>query len=476
MREKGRVILTGAGCSADHITLAALKWIRLADVIIYDALLDETILGYSGKNCEKIYAGKRSGKHGMKQEDINALIYEKAVNGSLVVRLKGGDGFVFGRGGEELEYLRDKGIECAIIPGISSAIAVPEYFGIPVSHRGMASSFCVVTAHEASGDRNDYAYLASFKGTLIFLMGGTRIKEVAGKLLENGMPKDTPAAVLSKGFRAGAKRVNARLKDLPDITEEIETPAILVVGKTAALDLLNNAIHSPGVHVTGTKSFTDKVAGAFEQRGIPAEALVSLNVVTLPGSIPDSFREYDWLVFTSANGVDVFFKGFSEMGLDLRMLGHVRFACVGSGTAGRLLHYGFRADLVPEDQCVRALGRVLSEKVSKGARILILRSRKAGDGICEELEQAGVKYDDIRIYDTEHMRISAPEEGYVVFGSADGVRAFFENPADETGLKYVCIGKETAEELEKHTAKSCIIPEHQSAECIVRAVMEDISG
>lgn len=239
--EKGKVILAGAGCGAyDLITVRGLNAVRNAQVLVYDDLIDERLLSHAGEGCEKIYVGKRSGKHSMPQEEINALLIAKAKEGKRVVRLKGGDPFVFGRGGEEILALKQAGIETEEIPGISSAVAVPAAAGIPVTHRGISQSFHVITGHGAEGGPTEKPEtLAALKGTLIFLMGLGNIEKLTKDLIACGKPENTPAAVIRGGFDDTAQTIRGCLGDIAAKTKQsgLASPAVIVIGESAGMDL-----------------------------------------------------------------------------------------------------------------------------------------------------------------------------------------------------------------------------------------------
>lgn len=243
-QEKGKVILAGAGCGAyDLITVRGMNAVRDAQVLVFDDLIDERLISHTGESCEKIYVGKRSGKHSMPQKEINDLLIAKAREGKLVVRLKGGDPFVFGRGGEEILALRQAGIEVEEIPGISSAVAVPAASGIPVTHRGISQSFHVITGHGAEGSLTEkMETLAALEGTLIFLMGLGNIEEITEGLLACGKPKSTPSAVIRGGFSDTAQTIRGCLGDIATKTKQsgLMSPAVIVIGECAGMDLFGN--------------------------------------------------------------------------------------------------------------------------------------------------------------------------------------------------------------------------------------------
>ena len=406
---KGSVTLVGAGCGPGLITAAGLEAVRRAEVLIYDALLDSAILKEAAAGCEMIPAGKRSGAHSMKQDEISRILCEKAAEGKRVVRLKGGDSFVFGRGGEECLCLEAAGIQFSVIPGVTSAVAVPEHFGIPVTHRGRAQSFTVVTGRSGTGEAEDYGALAALKGTLVFLMGIRSLREITQRLMENGKDPETPAAVLIKGFSPEEERIDGTLGTIASLAENAPTPGILVVGETAAMHLGERPESSGSgplsgcrAAVAGTRHFAEKTARRLRELGAEASPAVCMEIVPVKENIPETFGGYDWLVFTSANGVGLFFETLRERGTDLRQLGNVRFACIGPGTAEQLLCRGFRADLVPERYTARDLGEALAEACGGEAekerpgrsgtpdsRILILRAEQGSPELTEALQKAG---------------------------------------------------------------------------------------
>ena len=269
----GRVYLVGAGCGGPELlTLRAAELLRRCSCVVYDDLIDPAILDLAGAEAERIYMGKRSGRHSAAQAEISALLVEKAQEYSLVVRLKGGDPFVFGRGGEELLALRAAGVVCEVVPGISSAIAIPELAGIPVTHRGLSRSFHVVTAHSAAtGDTlpEHLDALARTGGTLVFLMGLSALGELSRRLIAAGMSPDTPAAVVSGGNSPHPADVRGTLADIAERAAEVEAPAVIVVGAVAELSLADTSLPLSGVRValTGTDAVQSKLRALFSAAG-----------------------------------------------------------------------------------------------------------------------------------------------------------------------------------------------------------------
>ncbi|MCM1544910.1 MAG: uroporphyrinogen-III C-methyltransferase, partial [Ruminococcus sp.] len=370
----GKVTLVGAGCGKGLITVKGIEKLKEADVIVYDDLIDQNLLSVAKDECELIYVGKRIGKHSENQQKINEILIEQAQKVNAVVRLKGGDSFVFGRGGEEIIAMKNAGVEFEVIPGVSSAIAVPEQFGIPVTHRGAAQSFTVVTGHTATQNEENYAALAKLKGTLVFLMGLHNASHISSELIANGKAESTPCAILSDGFGANSKRINCTLKTLPEAAKQAHTPAVIVVGETAMFDFsktLSSELSGVSVTVTGTKQFTKKLSKALENEGAYVTAYPYLEISPLKDVIPADLAVYDWLIFTSANGVDVFFDCMKKRNVDFRSFTHLKFACIGKGSAQKLREHGFNADFIPSTYTAKALGEQLAQHVKSNERLLI---------------------------------------------------------------------------------------------------------
>ncbi len=482
---KGKVWLAGAGPGdASLLTLKAARLIEKADVIVYDALISAETLSRIPEKKEVIYVGKHAGDHPVPQEEINRILVREAEKGKQVLRLKGGDPFVFGRGGEELELLIRAGIPFEIVPGVTSAAAVPAYAGIPVTHRDYASSFHVITGHARKGGRVDLDFpaLVRLKGTLVFLMGLSAMEFLLNGLTEAGMDPDTPAAVLENGTCAGQRRVTATVGTLKEASDRagIKTPAIIVVGKVCAL---SSQMHWAEDRVLGGRQFL--VTRPRQSSSSLAERLRDLGaqVIEMPAirtepicpnrrlrEVLETFgthADQEWMVFTSPAGADLFFDQLMELGMDLRSLlvrgAEVRIAAIGSGTAAALGKRGLIPDLVPRVYSAAALGEALAETAAEGSRITVARAEKGSEELLPPLLKAGLDVDDIPLYRTlyethpllkdrirellEQGRIDA-----VTFTSASTVRGFTGavECADYTGIRAVCIGEQTAAEAAKY--------------------------
>ncbi len=466
----GKVWLVGAGPGdVGLMTVKGRDVLAKADVVVYDALVGVGVLGLIPDSAELIFAGKRAGHHYLRQEDTNRVLLAEALKGKRVVRLKGGDPFLFGRGGEELELLTAYGIPYEVVPGITSAIAVPAYNGIPVTHRDYCSSVHIVTGHR----RADHTYDIDFDalrrtgGTLVFLMGIAALPDICGGLLEAGMDPQTPAAVLERGTTARQHRITATLGTLAETCArtQVQTPAIIVVGRVVGCaEAFAWAEQRPlaGVRVllTRPKESISSMAAMLRARGAevlenPAIGTVPLRSAQLDGAL-DALAEgkYKWLVFTSPAGVRVFFDALLERH-DVRALAGVSIAAIGQGTLKALRERGLRADFLPSVYDGGTLGRELAGQVRPGQRVLIPRAAIGNAELPEALAAAGAEVTDLPTYETVfpapgaadlQAELDAGEIDFAVFTSASTVRGLAKNcpGADLTKLRAVCIGKQTA--------------------------------
>lgn len=500
MRE-GKVYLAGGGCGdAGLLTLRAQEALRVCDAVVYDSLVSEKLLQWTTLRCEKIYVGKRYGSHAMKQSEINALLIEQARAGKTVVRLKGGDPYVFGRGGEEFLALQAAGIYCEEIPGITSAVAVPAAAGIPVTHRGLAAGVTVVTGSAAEDDgrvglRLDFQTLARLEGTLVILMGMHHLKEIGEGLLTAGKSPDTPCAVIMEGTTEGQRCLRTVLSQLYREASEqgFTSPAVIVIGAVAALELKSNA--PPGritVGVTGTPCFVTKLSAVLREKGADAWNMGFMEVRPNRSPLPE-LSGCGWLVFTSPNGVRVFMEKMRQERKDMRTLFGKRIAVIGAGTADALETAGMYADYMPEVYDAEHLAEGLAEKIQEEQRgscadkvpAVFLRARQGSEALSRIFTERELPFFEYPLYDLEiqeekRAAVIGKEPDYIVFGSAAGVRAYFEGmkraeTANEKS-RYVCIGKRCGEELKKHTGRSFITARESGAEAVAEAVFHDNVG
>lgn len=466
---QGKVWLVGAGPGDKNlVTQRCLSIIRNADVIIYDSLATDSLLNEAGKYAEIIYAGKRASHHHLKQEETNALLIRKAREGKNVVRLKGGDPFIFGRGGEEAQELVEAGIEFEIVPGVSSCYGAPAYAGIPVTHRDHASSFHVITGHEGSHKQSnvlDYATLAKEEGTLIFLMGLKNLPNIVKNLIENGKSPDTPAAVVQEGTTARQKVAVGTLATIVDEVRRtgIQTPAISIVGDVVSLReeiqwFGKKPLSGKRVLVTATEKMAEKLCETLEQEGAEAVSFSLIHTERLfhGNFVPalDRLDEYTWILFTSSNGVDIFWDLLKDSPKrDIRCLAKLKFAVIGKGTRDALEEHGIWADFVPGKYSSRQMAEEWVPTLKPEDKVLMLRAEEASKELNEALDKAGIPYTDAPIYHTavderkaEELNRILPQVDYVTFASASAVKAFASMLDEENkdfSAKVVCIGPVT---------------------------------
>ncbi|MCX7918559.1 MAG: uroporphyrinogen-III C-methyltransferase, partial [bacterium] len=363
MKNFGKVYLVGAGPGDPGlITVKGLECIKTADVIIYDYLANPKLLAYARPETELIYVGKKAGEHTLPQEEINALLIKKAHAGKTVCRLKGGDPTVFGRGGEEAEVLVQAGILFEFVPGVTSAIAVPAYAGIPVTHREYTSDFAVITGHEVptkGSSSINWAHLATSVGTLIFLMGVGNLPLIVTQLLKHGRPKRTPVAIIRHGTTPKQETIVGTLADIAEKAKQnqFKPPAVIIVGDVVKLrDKLNwfesNPLFGKRILVTRTRSQASEFVRVLESFG--AEVIEFPTIEIIPPSnwrpLDKAIRNlanYDWVIFTSVNGVTYFFQRLAEKNLDSRLFRTARIAAIGPATAEALKEKGLIPDIVP---------------------------------------------------------------------------------------------------------------------------------
>ncbi len=468
-----RVVLVGAGCGSGMLTLRGAALLQACDCVVYDSLLDESILGMVKPSCRKIFAGKRAGRHSLPQEEINALLLSCAGRYPLTVRLKGGDPCVFGRGGEEAAALAAAGVACEFVPGVTSAVAAAEFAGIPVTHRGVSRGLHVITAHTAEGTPA-FSQLAREQDTLVFLMAKAAAGEIAEGLMRGGMSGDMPAALISAAGMPAMQVRRCLLRALAQTAADMPAPLTAIVGMVCAPDLLSPPRSGVHIAVTGTPEHVRRVCAALRARGVSSVACAHLAIVPRPfDGVYGSLGRYRMLVFTSANGVQVFFERARELGVDWRVFGDKRFAVIGPQTAERLRQYGFYADVMPQEYTVAALTDVVVACGLPAERVALLRAAEGSD----ELLRAG---EQIALYETvaDGGRIAeaAAQIGranYVTFGSAGGARALLSVVRLPEGATPVCIGSETAKELRRQ-GYTPLVAANATAAALAAAIEEDI--
>lgn len=450
--KQGTVFLVGAG-PGDPLLLTerGKQCLQEADVVVYDALVSASVLNLTRQDCTLIFAGKTAGQHHKKQSETNLLLVQLAQQGKKVVRLKGGDPFVFGRGGEEAQVLQAHGIPFVIVPGVSSCYSVPAYAGIPITHRAYASSFHVITGHRKATQQEDLdgVALAHLEGTLVFLMSLGNLSQIVKSLIQAGKSPDTPTAVVEHGTTAQQRVVTAPLKNIVQAVQKagLQTPAMTVVGEVVSLrqelhwwEQLG-VLHGKKVLLTGTPDYTQKAAALLRSYGAEASE-VSLIYPQAPQKSMLSkiaWHTYTWVVLTSANGVAVFFDSLQQDGIDLRRLLHLRFAVIGSGTAQALAKHGIFADCIPPQFHSKSLAEALIPQLTEQDHVLLLRAENGSEVLAQLLKQAGVQFQTIPLYSVQsdvrkkHLLLTELKHAdYVFLASSSAARTFAAMTAGET--------------------------------------------
>lgn len=467
------VSLVGAGPgSMELVSMKAMDCVKHADVIVYDHLIPGSLLNYARLDAELIYAGKCASNHHMTQADITELLIKMAEDGKYVVRLKGGDPFVFGRGAEEAEGLRQRGIPFEIVPGISSCYSVPAYAGIPVTCRGISSSFHVITGHEGEGKQKqdvDYSVLASCSGTLVFLMGLGKLEEIANSLMKYGKSRDVPAAVVSCGTTSRQKQVVSTLGGIAEAVKEqnLAAPAVFVIGEAAGLsERLNWQRKGPlsgcKVMVTGTRSMAEQQRKVLESQGAECIAVSLIEARMLWTKDTEralkSVKDYQWLVFTSRNGVQMFFEGMKRLGQDLRNLTGVKIAAIGRETAQGLKERGMFYDFIPTAYSSEVLAREWIPTLHSNDRVLLLRAFEGSEVLTKELAKAKIDYWEAPLYENwtdlrrkEELNRLAGEVDYVTIASSSAARALMSmaEHVEDWPSRMISIGPVTTRASEK---------------------------
>jgi uroporphyrinogen III methyltransferase/synthase len=477
MNKKGKVYIIGAGPGDPGlITLKAVRCLEKSDVIVYDYLVSPDILSYARKDARLIYVGKKGGHHTVPQDELNRILVKEASEGNIVARLKGGDPFIFGRGGEEAEILFREGITFEIIPGITSAVAVPAYAGIPLTHREHTSTVAFVTGHEdptKDESRLDWGKLSGIE-TLVFLMGVKNLPQIVNSLLENGRSPDTPVAMIRWGTTADQFTLSGTLCDITGRAEErkVTPPAIFVVGEVAGLRKTLNwfetkPLFGRGIVITRPEEQSGELAALLREEGARIIQFPTIKIVP-PESFDDldraleNIETYDWIIFTSANGVRFFFNRLSEMGKDVRGLKGIKICTIGPATQSAIEKRGISVNIVPEEFISEGVVEAFKGQDMRNAKVLLPRAEVARDVIPEGLRELGATVDVAVTYRT----ISSGSDGkeletliqnekvdVITFTSPSTVNNFInimgENLKLPEMVKIACIGPVTEKAAQK---------------------------
>ena len=491
-KEVKKVSLVGVGPGDENLlTLKALECIQNADVLVYDNLINPTVLNKARLDTKLIYAGKISGNHYLTQDKINETIAKYAANGEYVVRLKGGDPYIFGRGGEEAEYLIERGIDFEIVHGVSSFYAGLGYAGIPITFRGEATSFHVFTGHRKKGEPFDLDFknIAKSDGSLVFLMGISNLPLIVNGLLSNGMDPHIGAAVVENGTRYNQRVFRGELCSIEEIAkkENIVSPALIVVGDVCKKDLsffnkYKLPLSGKNILLTATRSLAEKMAKRFKDTGanICEMSIIAIKEIEIEKErLLSEINDSTHILFTSSNGVDIFFEQIKRYGIDIRSLYNKKICVIGSGSGEALNKYGVNADFIPSKFDSKSFLDEILPKLDKDSKVLMLRAKIGSDVLPKGLKSAGIAFSDIPVYDTiiDHRKkfeLNKDIENfdYVVAASASGEKALVEMIEDKKMLsgKVVSIGPVTTKALLELGIENIITAKRYDVEGIIDAI------
>jgi uroporphyrinogen III methyltransferase/synthase len=507
-KQRGRVYLVGAGPGDPRLlTLRGKECLEQAEVVLYDYLANPALLAHVREQAERVYVGRRGKGKYPPQEEITRLLIDRARRGKVVVRLKGGDPFVFGRGGEEAEALAGAGIDFEIVPGVTAAIAAPAYAGIPVTHRTLASTVTVVTGHEDPDKQAtalDWRRLAGGDGTLVFLMGMKNLSTIVTRLVAEGRSPKTPVAIIRWGTKASQQTVVGTLATITEQAEaaRMEPPTVIVVGEVVKMRAQLNwferrPLFGKRVLMTRATDQMGEMAGLLAAYGAEPVEAPAIRIVPPDDWTPvdraiRTLGSYDWVIFTSVNGVARFMARLREQGLDARAFAGRRICCIGPRTAGELETHGLKADVVPAEFQAEGVVAALAAGDLKTARILIPRAEVARELLPDELRAMGARVDVVPVYKTvtpteavdEWRRQLADGRIHVatftssstvrncvqLLGGAEAAREFLKPVA------VACIGPITAKTAEEYGLAVAIMPGENTIPALVEAIVQYYGG
>jgi len=505
--KKGIVYLVGAGPGdIGLITVKGLECVKQADVILYDRLVDKRLLNHAHPKAELIYVGKSTDNHSLSQPEINKLIVKKALKHGKVVRLKGGDPYLFGRGGEEVETLIAHGIKFEIVPGVSALTAVPAYAGIPITHRDYASSLSVITGHGKEGklsSRIKWDKIATGADTLVIFMGLENLGDITKKLIRYGRSKNTPIALIRRGTTSYQKTIVGTLETIVALAKEnaLTPPVIAIIGDVVKLReklrwFDNKPLFGKRILVTRARAQAGSLSGLLEAKGAEVVEVPFIKIEPLANykeldAHIKNIRQYDWLIFTSVNGVQAFFNRLTELDKEPRIVKRIKIAAIGPNTAEEVRKNGLKVNYVPKRFVAEAVVEGFPDKKLKGKRILLPRAQGAREILPKELEKLGAKVDEVVAYKTIQPKSSGlmlkgiiknKEIDIITFCSSSAVKNFCKI-AEKNGLSakkvlnefiVACIGPITAESVRKLGKEPEIIAEEYTINGLVDSILKAI--
>ncbi|SHG89620.1 uroporphyrinogen-III synthase /uroporphyrinogen-III C-methyltransferase [Thermosyntropha lipolytica DSM 11003] len=504
MSKKGFVYLVGAGPGDPGLfTLKGAKVLQKAEVVVYDRLVSDKILALANPEAEFIYVGKESSHHALPQEKINELLVKKASEGKVVVRLKGGDPFLFGRGGEEALYVKRHGVPFEVVPGITSAIAVPAYAGIPVTHRDATSTLAIITGHEKPGKEESsirWENIATGAGTLVFLMGVENLRFICQKLMDNGRSGETPVALVRWGTLPYQEVLTGTLADIAHKAEQsnFKPPAVIVVGEVVSLReelkwVEDKPLWGKRIVVTRARAQASLLSEKIYELGgeaieFPTIAIKPLSDLHVLHNALYNLEHYNWIIFTSVNAVEIFFKEMKGLKLDIRELKGVNICAIGPATRDKLEEKGLIVDAVPDEYRAEGILSLLQPKIKPGDWVLLPRAKGARSVLPQTLHAWGAHVNEVYLYEAVPVStVSAKtrEEiikgrvDYITFTSSSTVSNFVkiigrENiPSINNNTRIACIGPITAETAAKEGFKVQLVAGEYTIDGLVNVLVED---
>lgn len=503
---QGKVYLIGAGPGdAKLITVKGLECIQKADVIVYDRLANPRLLSYRRTDAELIYVGKSPDRHTLTQDEINQVLVEKGLEGKVVARLKGGDPYVFGRGGEEGEELRKAGVPFEEVPGITSAISVPAYAGIPITHRDFTATFTVITGHEEptkEASNINWQRLAQDPGTLVFLMGVANLPQIVSQLVRNGKNVTTPIALIRWGTRPEQQVVTGTLENIVEVVHAagFTSPAIIIIGEVVQLrDTLrwfeDKPLFGKRILVTRSREQASALSEKLEDLGAEAWEYPTIRIQEpedfskLDGCVKTA-GDYDWIIFTSVNGVKAFFARMRVQKLDIRSLRNAKICAIGPKTAEALEERGLTVEVMPEVFRAEAVIEMLKDKINAGEKVLLPRADLARQVLVDSLVTLGAEVNEVVAYQTVlacHTdtallleKLKAKEIHILTFTSSSTVTNFLhligENKGLLDGIEIACIGPVTAETAEKAGLHVDIVANQYTIDGLIDAIVKHVAA
>lgn len=502
----GKVFLVGAGPGDPGLyTLRARELIQNADAIVYDYLASEVFLEWIKPQCEVIYAGKKGGDHTLRQHEINELLVKLAKKYEVVVRLKGGDPYLFGRGGEEAAYLVDNKIEFEVVPGVTSALAATAYAGIPLTHRDFSSSVTFITGHESETKKESvlqWEKLARSASTLVFFMGVKNLPYITKNLISAGLRANMPAALIQWGTTCKHRSLVSTLENIAHDAKKsnISPPALLVIGEVVNLKTKldwfeKRPLLGKKIVITRSRAQASELASLLLEKGACVVQFPTIEITPLEdySHLYDEFNRlnsYHWIIFTSVNGVEIFFKKLFEKGLDSRALSNSKICAIGPATANKIKKYSIVPDLIPEKYVAESIIDAFGKDNIKGKNILIPRAHEARDILPEELKKLGAKVSVVPVYktilghgDKDYVieMIKNDNIDYITFTSSSTVKNFFKLIPTKIiednckKIKFACIGPITANTLKEYGFKAHVMPENYTIQDLVAEIVKDNS-